>query len=88
MFAIYITDREFLQKVKDKTSNPTSKQAGDINRYFTKEKINEEYELGKRKLSHTNVPLDRGTEMPHAPQHDPKKEKMYHLTNSRLAKFS
>lgn len=69
------TDREFLQKVKDETNNPTSEQAGDINRYFTKEKINEEYELGKRKLSHTNAPLDGGTEMPHAPRHDPKKRK-------------
>ena len=36
MFAIYVTDREFLQKVKDKIDNPTSKQTEDINRYFTK----------------------------------------------------
>lgn len=59
MFATYVTDREFLQKVKDKIDNPTSKQIEDINRYFTKKKINEEYKLGKYKLSHTNVPLDK-----------------------------
>ena len=52
MFTVYVTDREFLQKVKDKIDNPTSQQTEDINRYFTKEKINEEYKLG-----HTNVPL-------------------------------
>ena len=45
MFAIYVTDREFLQKVKDKTDNLTSKQTEDVNRYFTKEKINEEYKF-------------------------------------------
>ena len=35
MFTVYVTDREFLQKVKDKIDNPTSKQTEDINRYFT-----------------------------------------------------
>ena len=45
MSAIYVTDREFLQKVKDKTDNLISKQTEDVNRYFTKGKINEEYKF-------------------------------------------
>lgn len=58
MFAIFITDKEFLKKVKDNTNNPTSKQAKDtsMNMYFTKEKTNES---GKCKLSLIEVPLDK-----------------------------
>lgn len=58
MFAIFITDKEFLKKVKDNINNSTSKQAKNVsmNRYFTKEKTNEP---GKYKLSLTEVPLDK-----------------------------
>lgn len=56
MFAIFITDKEFLKKVKDNTNNPTGKQAKVMNRYFTKEKTNES---GKCKLSLTEVSFDK-----------------------------
>lgn len=46
MFTTYVTGKEFLQKVKDKTNQPTTTLAKDMNRYFTKEKTNEDINQG------------------------------------------